>query len=271
MEPAPPETREFSTGYVIAGAYADKVRRTLFAQLRDLIRQDKEFSKEIARASAELNIVLYRILVDELKTDKGDLIRARISYTLDQKTKRIIWDYKTLRVEVFRRIPDNQVAEVVNDIISNRLSKILEEFKIAPQVAEAAVRAFEVSEEKLEEERTRVIQPPTIHVLKPSDIIGAIIPLGETIDGGLLFKINDKNGRSIGLASVTPSGDELVIDAIVIQEGVARRYLSRTRGSIRTYQDSPEMLTMEIDKASPTELSREQADGLIREKMLSLM
>lgn len=271
MESTPPEIREFSTGYIIAGAYADKVRRTLFAQLKEFMRQDKEFSREIARASAELNIVLYRILVDELKTDKGDIVRARINYTIDQRTKRILWDYKTLRLEVLRRIPDEQVAQIVNDVVSNRLSKILEEFRVAPQAAEAAVRAFEVSEEKLEEERARLLQPTTVQVVKPSDIIGSIDLLGETMDGGLLFKISDKNGRSIGLTSITPSGEDLVIDAIIIHEGIARRYLFRTRGNLRAYQDSPEKLLMEIDRATLTELSREQADGLIREKMLSLI
>jgi len=44
-----------SSGLVIAGAYATKVRRTLFAQLRDRTKADKEWAQKVAFASAQLN------------------------------------------------------------------------------------------------------------------------------------------------------------------------------------------------------------------------
>jgi hypothetical protein len=81
MSQASLESRSLSSGLVIAGAYADKVRRTLFAQLKDLMRQDKEFAREIARAAGELNAVLYRILVEEVKVEKGDVVRIRVNYS----------------------------------------------------------------------------------------------------------------------------------------------------------------------------------------------
>jgi len=81
-------TRSLSSGLVIAGAYADKIRRTLFAQLKDLVKQDKSFSKEVARATGELNAVLFRILVEELKL-KGDVVRIRINYNVDPIRRRL--------------------------------------------------------------------------------------------------------------------------------------------------------------------------------------
>lgn len=265
--------KELSSGLIIAGAYADKIRRTLFAQLRDLIKQDKEFSKEIARATAELNIVLYRILVDELKLNKGDVVRARINYSIDLKNKRIIWDYKSLKLEVFKRIPDEQVMETVNNVITNKLTKILEEFKIAPKIAEEAVKSFEVSEEKYEEKpQLQQVKPPTPPApVKLSEIVGSVDLIGETIEGGLLVKFASKEGLSIGIATISPSGDELVIDAIIIHEGLSRRYLARTRSKIDVYRDNPSRILLELENVSPTEVTKEQAEKLIREKMQSLL
>ncbi len=111
-----------STGLIIAGAYADKVRRTLFAQLRDKIKQGEITPQEIAKAAGELNRVLYYILVEKMKTDKGDVVRARIDYEVEDG--RVKWKYDTLRLEVFKRIPDEEVASKVEEIVS-RIEEIL--------------------------------------------------------------------------------------------------------------------------------------------------
>jgi hypothetical protein len=267
MEQAPLE-RELSSGLIIAGAYADKIRRTLFAQLRDLVKQDKNVAREIARATAELNIVLYRILVDELKVDKGDVVRVRINYTYDAGSKRINWNYKSLKLEAFKRIPDEQVTRTVNDVITNKLSKILEEFKLAPSKAEEAVKSFEVSEEKTEEKPTPPTTPTPITL---SDIVASVDLLGETIDGGLLVKFTSREGQSIGLATISPSGDELVLDSVIIHAGSSRRYLGRVRGKIDVYRENPDKILVELEKATQTEITKEQAEELIREKMQSLL
>jgi hypothetical protein len=99
-----------STGLVIAGAYADKVRRTLFAQTR----QYNVPSNEVVRASAELNRVLFEILVNKLKIDKGDVVRIRIDYDIvDGKIK---WYYDTLQIEAFKRVPDEEILSVVKNV-----------------------------------------------------------------------------------------------------------------------------------------------------------
>lgn len=265
------EARELSSGLVIAGAYADKIRRTLFAQLKDLVKQDKEFAREVARATAELNVVLFNILVNELKIDKGDAVRVRVNYSVDPTTKRIVWDYDSLRVEAFKRIPDEHVARVIHETVKNKLTQILESYRAAPRVAEEAVRAFEITEEAIPPRAPA--QPTPTPPPAPSllDLVGSVDVLGETVDGGILVKLVSKDGQSLGLATITPSGEDVVIDAILIHGGASRRYVSRSSGKVDFYVDNPNKVIEELSKIAPTELSREQAETLIREKMQSLL
>ena len=101
-----------STGYIIVGAYADKLRRTLFAQLSDKLRNKEMESKEIARAAAEVNQRLFDILVNELKLDKGDVVRIRIDYDIENNS--IHWKYDTLRIEAFRKVSEEEIANVLS-------------------------------------------------------------------------------------------------------------------------------------------------------------
>ena len=122
-----------SSGFVIAGAYADKIRRTMFAQLRDYIRRDKEWGQKIALAVAQLNRLLYTVFVEQLKIDKGDVVRVRIEYEVDETNKNIVWKWDTLSVEVFRRVSQEQVDSIVKQLVSK-----------ASEVALAAV-AYDVT------------------------------------------------------------------------------------------------------------------------------
>jgi hypothetical protein len=106
-----------SSGFVIAGAYADKIRRTVFAQLRDAIKEGTLKSNEVAFGIAQLNKLLYSILVEGIKVDKGDVVRVVIEYEV--VPGKIEWKLDTLKVEVFRRVPDEEVRKVVE----SRLSK----------------------------------------------------------------------------------------------------------------------------------------------------
>ena len=71
------------TGVVLAGAYANKVRRTLFAQLSQKIRSGELNVKEVAEAAGELNTLLYEAFVKHLALSKGDFVRIEIPYTLE--------------------------------------------------------------------------------------------------------------------------------------------------------------------------------------------
>lgn len=110
-----------SSGLVIAGAYADKIRRTMFAQMRDYVKKDKEWGQRIALAIAQLNRFLYTLFVEQLKIDKGDVVRVRIDYDVDEQNKSIVWRWDTISVEAFRRIPQEEVDKVVKSLASKAL------------------------------------------------------------------------------------------------------------------------------------------------------
>jgi hypothetical protein len=106
---------------VIAGAYADKIRRTMFAQMRDYVKRDKEWGQRIALAIAQLNRFLYTLFVEQLKIDKGDIVRVRIDYDIDEQNKNIVWKWDTLTVEAFRRVPQEEVEKVVKTLAAKAL------------------------------------------------------------------------------------------------------------------------------------------------------
>jgi hypothetical protein len=115
------------SGYIIVGAYADKVRRVAFAQLKDSVKEGVLKSSDIAYHVGQLNRVLYKVLVEDLKLGKGDVVRISIDYEVKQGS--IEWKFDTLKIEAFRRIPDEEVANV--------LSKVRTEVKA---VMEAAIQ-----------------------------------------------------------------------------------------------------------------------------------
>ncbi len=105
-----------SSGYIIVGAYADKIRRTLFAQLRDKIKSKELDSKIVAKAAADLNKLLYEILVNKLKLDKGDVVRIMIQYEVSEGEIR--WNLDSLKIEVFKRVPEEEVRPIIEDAVS---------------------------------------------------------------------------------------------------------------------------------------------------------
>jgi len=104
------------TGLVIAGAYADKVRRVLFAQLRDRVKSGDISNSEVARAAGELNRLLFDILVNRLNIDKGDVVRITVDYDIQDGVIR--WVLDTLQVQAWRRMPDEDVANAVRTSLS---------------------------------------------------------------------------------------------------------------------------------------------------------
>lgn len=121
-----------STGYIIAGACATKARKTMFAQLKDHVRAGAVDQKEVARAVGEFNRFLYVLLVERLKISKGDVVRARIQY--DVENGKVKWAYDTFTLEVFQRIPDEKMSDEVKravqeaeKIVERPLTYIVEE------------------------------------------------------------------------------------------------------------------------------------------------
>lgn len=277
---------ELSTGLVIAGAYANKLRRTLFAQLRDLIKKNREFAREVARASGEINRLLYIILVENLGCDKGDVVRIRVKYSVDTSEWRIKWDYNTLRIEYFKRQPDEQVLEIVKKVLNEELVKIQEQYREAPtrEEAEKILKGeIKTPEEEWgiekEEEKTLEVmgstQPIVEKAEKPGELniageIASADPIGETLIGGAVFRIANKQGENIGVVSLEPHAGGWIIDAVIIKEGKAFRAHLKAQHTKDEYMDKPDLLADELRKASFVEISKEDAESVIRAKMEEL-
>lgn len=295
---APKIENELSTGLVIAGAYADKLRRTLFAQLRDLVRKNRDFAREVARAAGEMNRLIYIILVEELKSDKGDVVRIRVKYEVDTEKWRITWKYNTLRIEYFKRYPDEEVKKIIDKILKEKLEEVQEQYREAPtrEEAEKILKGEVKPEEEWEKEETiRIIgstQPLEREEAveekkeekeeKPEEkteaetgvelasVLGGADPIGETLDGGLVFKIVSTNGDNIGVASVEPYAGGYMIDCIIIHGGKAYRIHTKASHQLNEYMDNPSLLLDEIKRSKPVAISKEDAESLIRSKMESL-
>lgn len=110
-----PVKTSITTGLIIAGAYADKLRKTLFAQVREYVRTGQLRQEEVARAAGELNSLLFRLIVEELKLSKGDVVRIRAQYHVSEG--KIVWDLNNIRVEMFRRVPEEEVNKVLATLI----------------------------------------------------------------------------------------------------------------------------------------------------------
>lgn len=100
-------------GTIIAGAYADKVRRTLFAITKNI--QPPLKNEDVAYASAILNQTLYKILVEKLKIDKGDVVRIVIDFEI--KDGKIEWKYDTLKIEWFARKDQSEIDKAIKEVI----------------------------------------------------------------------------------------------------------------------------------------------------------
>ncbi len=281
-----------STGLIIAGAYADKLRRTLFAQLRDYVKKNKEYAREIARAAGEINRLLYHIIVEELKSDKGDVVRIRVKYSFDPEKMEIKWHYDTLQIEYFKRYPDEKVAETVKKVLEEKLAAVKEEFREAPTAEEAEKMlrgekpvewreeaTIGISEETRPLER-RVEEKPVVEkpeeakpVEKPVEIpsIAEADPIGATVDGGVIFKLVDEEGGSVGLATIEPHAGEYYIDAVLIAPGKAYRSRFKAKHDKEEYISNPKLLIDEITKAKKIELGKEEAESIIRAKMEALI
>ena len=105
------------SGLVIAGAYADKVRRVMFAQLKNEVKGGKLKISDIAYAVAQLNKVLYKVFVDKLRIGKGDVVRITIDYEV--RNLSITWEWSSLEIEVFRRVPEEDVEKAVKTVLRN--------------------------------------------------------------------------------------------------------------------------------------------------------
>jgi hypothetical protein len=100
------------TGYVSAGGYAYKVRKVLYAQLKHLVQTGKVDTKEVARAAGYLNTLLYHLVVEQMGFSKSDALRITVNYSV--RNGMIEWDLDSLKVEMFKRVEDEQVSKALS-------------------------------------------------------------------------------------------------------------------------------------------------------------
>ncbi len=254
-----PVSMELNTGIVIAGAYADKVRRTLFAQLKDLMKTNKDFAREIARASAELNRILYHILVESVRIEKGDAVRIRVKYSVDNTANRIVFDYGSLKLEVFRRVNDEEVSSIARKILEEKLEEVKKQYATLPSREEA---------EKILKGEVVELEKPMVPETR-EDVLGSVKSidlLGETITGGYLFKIKGSEDQSIGIMTLEPSDRGVLIDALILSNGKGFRYLKTSEMGKEVLAENPDLILKELQGVKPAELGAKEVEELIREK-----
>ncbi len=208
-----------STGLVIAGAYADKIRKVLFAQLREALKKGEIENREVARAAAELNRVLFHILVDRLGTDKGDVVRVRIDYELDKGAIKWMWD--TLRLEVFKRVPEEVISKALGESLEH-----VEELSEVPQytVERIGVTPLDdvVYEVRLGDKRVGAFLVESVDgeaivkgvIVEPQPLLvkRAIIDVEEDLDEAVRSSLNDILGEA---EQTTRETAEKVLDELL--------------------------------------------------------
>ncbi|WP_297508863.1 single- stranded DNA-binding family protein [Thermococcus sp.] len=97
-----------STGYVRASGYAYKVRRVLFA-----LTKGKVDPKEVVRAAGELNQKIFEKF-QEMGVAKEDVVRITVDF--DISDGQIVWDYDSLKVEVYKKSEEERLAKAMEEV-----------------------------------------------------------------------------------------------------------------------------------------------------------
>jgi len=283
---------QLSTGFVIAGAYADKLRRVLFAQLRDAIKRGEIDNKTVAQRAGELNRLLFEILVNKLKIDKGDVVRIRIEY--DVRDGDIVWKLDTLRIEAFRRIPDEEIERVIKESIKKKEEILAREVteeerawtearerevekevqKRAEEAREAARRELEAKEAAGTAARAEAAAPAA-KLLSTKDIgaeIADAVFYGRTAKGELIAVLKNPEEDNIGLAIVEPvNGGSRATIILVKGKKEAYRATIPINMPADELEKSPKALVEAANNAKYVEIARSEAERIIREKMEELV
>ncbi|AEH24296.1 single- stranded DNA-binding family protein [Pyrococcus yayanosii] len=129
------------TGYVRASGYANKVRRVLFA-----ITRGKVNPEEVVRAAGELNQSIFEKF-REVGVKKEDVVRISVDFEIQDG--KIIWNYDSLQIEVYRKEEEERLAQAMEEI--EEMEKAFEEaIKELEGLAEKLRRLSEEISEKVE-------------------------------------------------------------------------------------------------------------------------
>jgi hypothetical protein len=257
---------QLSTGFVIAGAYADKLRRVLFAQLRDEIKKGAIESKQVAYRAGELNRLLFEILVNKLKIDKGDVVRIRIEYEL--KDGDIEWKLDTLRVEAFRRIPDEEVDKAVKEVIS-AAKEVLER-----PVSEEERAWTEAKEREVEREvaarREEIVAAKAEEEYKPPTRIADALSVGKTRSGEELLILKDEKGGNVGLVILSSMDGKTKAKIIVVHGKEAYSAETILEEEIEQIASNTEKIVEITNNISYKKIGKQDAEKIIKQKLEEL-
>lgn len=177
----------------------------------------------------------------------------RINYVYDKAKNRVTWDYNSLKIEYYRRVPDEEVEAIARRVINEKLQEVINRFRAAE-----AVESIQVEE--------RVEEPKTIE----GSQVSSLSLLGESINGGLRFAILDQFGKPMGLGSIDYEAGGWFADFVYIVGGRAYRSRFRVSGSIDEYRLNPNKLLLEFNKHPSVEINAQDALSIMEEKKKSL-
>lgn len=93
------KTIQFSTGLIIAAGYANKLRRTMIAVTKGIMKPE-----DAAREAARLNMILFDIL-RENGVEKDDVVRIRFTFEVVEGSEenKIAVDWDTFTIEIYKK------------------------------------------------------------------------------------------------------------------------------------------------------------------------
>ncbi len=133
-----------STGFVRAARYDDKVRRVLFA----LLRNKGVPNDEILRAAAEFNKKVFEEITKR-GIEKRDLVRIMCEFDITPDRK-IVWKWDTLKIEHYEEAKEIgaklsvlmaqlEERDKLLETLFNRLLKIAENLRTAASEIESLI------------------------------------------------------------------------------------------------------------------------------------
>lgn len=97
---------ELRTGVIPAAGYADKLRRVAIAAFKKYVPLEV-----ILRDVGELNKKLYKIMVEERKYEKRDLIRIVVNAKYDKNENKLVFDEPVIE----RFLPESKIEQFIQE------------------------------------------------------------------------------------------------------------------------------------------------------------
>ena len=119
------ERKRLSTGFIRAAGYADKLRRTMIAITKGILKPD-----EAARAAAQINMRLFDVLRDH-DVAKGDVVRIMFEFDILEKdgSKEVSVDWDSLTIEVYKSDKVIKGSEIKSELPTYEMLEYSEEIE----------------------------------------------------------------------------------------------------------------------------------------------